>query len=128
MQVRFRDALEDAGFRLRGGGGYELQFRVSGVSPQGRSGSSLNLSGDGGSGPSGTVDLKMRWKAETDKAAAPRRSRQISVLVTDADRNEVWRAHIRLQSASGGDLTLAHAMVPALIAHLGRTVFALRVP
>ena len=48
----FRQSLEDAGYTLRRGAGYELQFRVSGIRPHGRSGSSLKLSRDGGSGAS----------------------------------------------------------------------------
>jgi hypothetical protein len=51
----------------------------------------------------------------------------LSVSVTDGDRNEVWRARIDMQS--GGDyVDLANAFMPALIANLGRTVFALPVP
>ena len=88
----------------------------------------MKLSGDGGSGASNNVDLKMRWKADRDQAGGQRRGRYLSVSVTDSDRNEVWRARIDMQSGGGDDFDLANAFMPALIANLGRTVFALPVP
>jgi len=123
----FRESLEDAGCKLRRGVGYELRFRVSGIRPHGRSSSALKLSGDGSSGASNNVDLKMRWKADRDQAGGQRRGRYLSVSVTDGNRNEVWRARIDMQSGSGDDFDLANAFMPALIADLARTVFALRV-
>ena len=123
----FRESLEDAGCKLRRGVGYELRFPVSRIRPHGRSSSALKLSGNGGSGVPNNVDLNMRWKADRDQAGGQRRGRYLSVSVTDGNRNEVWRARIDMQSGSGDDFDLANAFMPALIADLGRTVFALRV-
>ncbi|MFP6699658.1 MAG: hypothetical protein VCF08_22650 [Alphaproteobacteria bacterium] len=52
----------------------------------------------------------------------------MSASVTDGNQNKVWRARIDMQSGGGDDFDLANAFMPALIANLGRTVFALRVP
>lgn len=71
-----RDGLEDAGFKagLSTGLGagpqpdHKLRFKVAGDSPSSRAGSRLYLRGsEGSSRSSGDVELKMRWKATSDK-------------------------------------------------------------
>ncbi len=129
----FRDALEGAGYRVSGnddlGKGHILNFQFSGQSPSSGGRSRLELRGDSSSGRSGDVDLTMRWKARPDKVSpAVRRDRQFSVVIEDNARNPLWRARIYLRANEADDIALADAVMPALIANLGRTVYALRVP
>ncbi len=124
----FRDALEAAGFRPGGGAGYSLTFLISGEGSYGRRGSSLELRGSEGSSSSGEVELTMRWKATRDKTRGARESRRLTISITDGDRAEVWQARIELRASDADDLAMVNAVMPALIANIGRTVYALRVP
>lgn len=124
----FRDALERAGYQTAGGLDYSLSFLLSGASPDSRRGASLELRGSDGSSSSGDVQLTMRWKATGDKTARPRRGRRLSISISDKDRNLVWQARIDLRASDAGDLAMVNAVMPALIANMGRTVYALRVP
>jgi|GEM_PF-949456 hypothetical protein len=123
-----RDALENAGYRVNAAGGYNLSFQVSGQSPTKGRRSRLELRGDRGSSSSGDVDITMRWKTKPDKDIPVRHGRRLSVAIEDAARNQVWRARIDLHPSRADDIALADAVMPALIANLGRTVYALRVP
>lgn len=128
----FRQALKESGHRPApsdgSGGGYVLSFRVSGDSPDAGGRSALELRGNRGSSSSGDVELKMRWKLKRGDAAPVRRARRLSVSIMDADRNQVWRARIEMQPNDADDLAMVDAVMPALMANLGRTVYALRVP
>ena len=70
----------------------------------------------------------MRWKATGDKTNRPRRGWRLSISISDKDRNLVWQARIDLRASDAGDLAMVNAVMPALIANMGRTVYALRVP
>ncbi len=103
-----RDTLESAGYQVGGssdlGKDYVLNFQFSGQSQRSSGRSRLELRGDSSSG------------------------RQLSVAIEDAPRNRLWRARIDLRASKADDIALADTVMPALIAKLGCTVYALRVP
>ncbi len=125
---RFREALEESGYQAAAGGGYVLRFQMSGDSPDSGGRPRLELRGDRGSSSSGEVDLTMRWKMQRGDASPTRRGRRLLVSVVDADKNQVWQARVEIQTNDGDDLALVRAVMPALMANFGRTVYALRVP
>lgn len=125
---RFREGLEDTGYRAVSGGGYVLRFQISGDSPASGPGTRLELRGDRGSSSSGEVDLTMRWKLRRGDASPTRRGRRLSVSVVDADRNQIWQARVEIQVNDADDMTLVEVVMPALMANFGRSVYALRVP
>ncbi|MBT6430896.1 MAG: hypothetical protein HOK30_24725 [Rhodospirillaceae bacterium] len=124
----FRAGLEEAGFQTGSHQTYHLSFRISGDSPHSRRGSSLELSGSEGSSSSGDVNLKMRFKTTSDKPNRTRRGRRLSISISDKDRNPVWQARLELQATDADDLAMVDAVMPALMANIGRTIYALRVP
>ncbi len=132
MADLFRDALENSGYSPGNSGdsgqGFILNFQITSGNPGGGAGSALELSGNRGSGSSGNVDLKMRWKTKPDKTRRVRRDRQLLLSIEDGNRNLIWQARLTLHAGESNDVTAVDAVMPALIANLGRTVYALRVP
>ncbi len=124
----FRAALENAGYQPSEDGGYVLRFQISGDSPDGGGRSAFELRGDRGSRSSGDVELKMRWKMKRGEAAPMRRGRRLLVSMVKGAQNQVWQARVEIQANDADDLTVVEALIPALMANLGRTVYALRVP
>ncbi|MDA1100307.1 MAG: hypothetical protein O2967_15115 [Proteobacteria bacterium] len=124
----FRSALADAGYQPPSSGGYVLSFKVSSDSPDGGRHSSFELRGDGGSRSGRETDLTMRWKTTRRDAAPTDRGRRLTISVVDGERNEVWQARVELHGSVADDLTVVQAVLPAVMANFGRTVYALRVP
>lgn len=124
----FRDALEGSGYPPATGKGYVLSFQISGDSPDAGGRSGLELRGDRGSSGSGNVELQMRWKMKRDGASPPRRGRRLLVGLVDGDQGQVWQARIEIQANDVDDLAMVKAVMPALMANFGRSVYALRVP
>jgi len=124
----FREALKNLGHQPPAQGGYVLNFQFSSDSPDAGGRSALELRGDGGSSNSSDVELKMRWKMKRGDTAPVRRGRRLLVTVVDGAQNQVWQARVEIQANDADDLTMAEAVIPALMANFGRTVFALRVP
>ena len=128
MADLFREALENSGYQPPGRGGYVLRFQISSDSPDAGGRSALELRGDRGSRDSGDVQLKMRWEMKRGETAPTRRGRRLLVTVVDGEQNQVWQARVEMQANEADDLTMVEAVMPALMANFGRTVFALRVP
>ena len=125
----FREKLEEAGYQGPTPTGYVLSFQLSGDKPKDARRSQFQLRGDGGSSSSSeNVDLTMRWKATTDKTSPTRRARHLTVSLANAERNQIWQAKIVFKAADADDFTLVEAILPSLIANMGNTVYALRVP
>ncbi len=128
----FRNGLETAGYPSRkassSGNGFTLNFQVSGEKPDSGGRSGLELSGNRGSSSSGDVDLKMRWKTKPDKKKRVQRRRQLQLSIEDGNRNLIWQARVNLHTGGSSDVAAVDAIMPSLIANMGRTVYALRVP
>lgn len=124
----FRQALEDAGHPpSQDRSAYVLNFQIVGDSPSGNR-AALELHGDRGSHDAGNVELKMRWKTRPEKFNAPPRGRRLVLSIVDADQMPVWRARVELHPTDADNVAVVDALMPALMANLGRTVYALRVP
>ncbi len=124
----FRAALDDSGYRTGAAADFNLTFRIAADRPRTRRGTAMELRGSEGSSSEGDVQLKMRWKATRGDAAGRRPGRRLTVSISDQDQNDIWLAHVEFQSGDADDLAMISAVMPALIANIGHSVFALRVP
>jgi hypothetical protein len=124
----FRHQLGESGYRVAADAAYVLSFQLGGENPADDRDSGFELRGQGGSSDAENVQLTMRWRAKRGDTAKAERRRRLLVTVRDDQRRLIWRARVALPPTDRDDAEIVEAIAPAIVAQLGRTVYALRVP
>lgn len=130
VAAAFAQALARLGHRADPGASHQLTFRISDAPGVGvERPPDIELRGSLGAEGHDDAELVLRMQM-LDRPAAARRTRTRLIVVEVAERggDAVWEARVEASAAVDDDVALVEALIPHVLARLGRDAYDLPLP